>query len=131
MATKQEYIPGICNIGPAEINKRRQSGWLGLGATILLWAAFLVFHVPAPWRLFLFFPAAMSATGFLQAALHFCAGFGSRGVFNFGPEVGKTETVEQVEFRQKDQRKARLILLYSVMIGIAIAIAGFLLIIPS
>ena len=131
MATKQEYIPGICNIGPAEIKRRRQSGWLGLGATILLWAAFLVFHVPAPWRLFLFFPAAMSATGFLQAALHFCAGFGSRGVFNFGPEVGKTETVEQVEFRQKDQRKARLILLYSVMIGIAIAIAGFLLIIPS
>ena len=131
MATKQEYIPGVCNIGPAEINRRRQSGWLGLGATILLWAAFLVFHVPAPWRLFLFFPAAMSATGFLQAALHFCAGFGARGVFNFGPEVGKTETVEQVEFRQKDQRKARLILLYSVMIGIAIAIAGFLLIIPS
>ena len=131
MATKQEYIPGICNIGPAEINKRRQGGWLGLGATILLWAAFLVFHVPAPWRLFLFFPAAMSATGFLQAALHFCAGFGARGVFNFGSEVGKTETVEQVEFRQKDQRKARLILLYSVMIGIAIAIAGFLLIIPS
>ena len=131
MATKQEYIPGICNIGPAEIKRRRQSGWLGLGATILLWAAFLVFHVPAPWRLFLFFPAAMSATGFLQAALHFCAGFGSRGVFNFGPEVGKTETVEQVEFRQKDQRKARLILLYSVMIGIAIAIAGFLLLIPS
>ena len=131
MATKQEYIPGICNIGPAEINKRRQSGWVGLVATILLWAAFWVFRVPAPWRLFLFFPAAMSATGFLQAALHFCAGFGSRGVFNFGPEVGKTETVEQVEFRQKDQRKARLILLYSVMIGIAIAIAGFLLIIPQ
>ena len=131
MATKQEYIPGICNIGPAEINKRRQSGWVGLVATILLWAAFWVFRVPAPWRLFLFFPAAMSATGFLQAALHFCAGFGTRGVFNFGSEVGKTETVEQVEFRQKDQRKARLILLYSVMIGIAIAIAGFLLIIPS
>ena len=131
MATKQEYIPGICNIGPAEIKRRRQSGWLGLGATILLWAAFLVFHVPAPWRLFLFFPAAMSATGFLQAALHFCAGFGARGVFNFGSEVGKTETVEQVEFRRKDQRKARLILLYSVMIGIVIAIAGFLLIIPS
>jgi len=130
MATKQEYIPGVCNIGPAEINKRRQSGWFGLGATILLWVAFWVFRVPAIWRLFLFFPAAMSATGFLQAALHFCAGFGMLGVFNFGSEVGKTETVEQAEFRHKDQRKALLIIFYSVMIGIAAAIAGFLLIIP-
>ena len=130
MATKQEYIPGICNIGPAEINKRRQSGWLGLGATILLWIVFWVFRVPAIWRLLLFFPAAMSATGFLQAGLHFCAGFGMLGVFNFGSEVGKTETVEQAEFRHKDQRKALQIILYSVTIGIAIAIAGFLLVIP-
>jgi len=130
MATKQEYIPGVCNIGPAEINKRRQSGWFGLGATILLWVAFWVFRVPAIWRLLLFFPAAMSATGFLQAALHFCAGFGMLGVFNFGSEVGKTETIEQAEFRHKDKRKALLIIFYSVMIGIAAAIAGFLLIIP-
>ena len=130
MATKQEYIPGVCNIGPAEINRRRQSGWLGLGATSLLWAAFWFFRVPTLWRLLIFFPAAMSATGFLQAALHFCAGFGMLGVFNFGSEVGKTETIEQAEFRHKDQRKARLIFLYSVMIGIAIAITGFLLVIP-
>jgi len=130
MATKQEYIPGVCNIGPAEINKRRQSGWVGLGVTILLWVAFWFFRVPAAWRLLLFFPAALSATGFLQAALHFCAGFGVLGVFNFGSEVGKTETVEQMDFRHKDQRKAFQIILYSVMIGIATAIAGFLLIIP-
>ena len=130
MATKQEYIPGICNIGPAEINRRRQSGWLGLTVTILLWVAFWFFRVPAIWRLLLFFPAAMSATGFLQAALHFCAGFGTRGVFNFGSEVGKTETVEQVEFRHKYQRKALQIILNSVLTGIAIAIAGFLLVIP-
>jgi hypothetical protein len=131
MPTKQEYVPGVCNIGPAEIKRRRQGGWLGLGATILLWAAFWYFRVPAPWRLLLFFPAAMSATGFLQAALHFCAGFGMRGVFNFGPSVGKTETVEQAEFRRKDQRKAIQIFLYSVLIGIVVAIAGYFIFIPS
>jgi hypothetical protein len=52
------------------------------------------------------------------------------GAFNFGSEVGKTETVEQAEFRHKDQRKALQIILYSVIIGIAIAIAGLLLVIP-
>ena len=130
MSPNNEYIPGVCNIGPAEINRRRQAGWLGLGVTIVLWAAFWFFKIPAPWRLLLFFQAAMSASGFLQAAMHFCAGFGMQGVFNFSTEVGKTDTVEQAEYRRKDQRKALQISLYSGLIGIAIAVAGFLLVLP-
>jgi len=126
MASKAEYVPGVCNIGPAEIGMRKRVGWLGLATTVLLWAAFIAFRVPAPWRLFLFLPASMGATGFLQAAMHFCAGFGMRGLINFGSEIGKTESVDQAEFRLKDQRKARLIGLYSVLIGIVIAIAGVL-----
>jgi len=128
MTTNQEYVPGVCNIGPAEIARRQRSGWVGAGATIVLWAAFWLLHVPAPWRLLLFFPAALAATGFLQAAMHFCAAFGMRGVFNFGPNIGKTDSVEQAEFRQKDQQKARQIVLYSALIGIVVAIAGFLLV---
>lgn len=127
MTTRQEYVPGLCNIGPAETRRRERSGWVGLGATVLLWGALWIFRVAAPWRLLIFFPAMMSATGFLQAGLHFCAGFGLRGVFNFGPEVGKTETVEQAEFRLKDRRKARLIGVYSVLIGAAVALTAFFL----
>ena len=130
MTTKVKYMPGVCNIGPAETKRRRQGGWFGSGATIILWVALWIFRVPAQWRLSLFFPATMGATGFIQAALHFCAGFGMRGVFNFGPEVGRTETVEQTEFRRKDRRMALQIGLYSGLIGIAIAIAGFLLVFP-
>jgi hypothetical protein len=128
MTARAEYIPGICNIGPAEIRRRRQSGWAGLAVTILLWGIFWILRVPAPWRLFLFLPATIGATGFFQAALHFCAGFGMRGVFNFGSEVGKTETIEQADFRLKDRRKSNLIFLYSVLVGVAVAIAGFLLV---
>ena len=72
----------------------------------------------------------LSAEGFLQAAFHFFTSFGSRGLYNFGTEVGKTEAVEQAEFRRKNQRKALLISLYSALIGIATAILGFLLIFP-
>lgn len=128
MATHAEYVPGVCNIGAAEIRLRRRSGWLGLGATIALWLAFLILRIPAPWRLFLFLPAALGATGFLQAAMHFCAGFGMSGVFNFGKETGKTDTVEQAEFRRMDRRKAALIGLYSLLIGLAVALAGLLLV---
>jgi len=130
MTASQEYVPGVCNIGPAEIRRRMQGGWIGLGVTILLWGAFFIFRVPAAWRLTLFLPAMLGATGFLQAALHFCADFGMRGVFNFGPQVGKTDTVEQAEFRLKDLRKARLIGLYSALVGIAVAVAGLLLYFP-
>jgi len=128
MTTQTEYVPGVCNIGPAEIRRRQRSGWVGLGLTIVLWAAFWLLHIPAPWRLLLFFPASVSAAGFLQAAFHFCAAFGMRGVFNFGPQVGITDSVEQAEYRRQDQKKARLIGLYSGLIGLAVALAGFLLV---
>ena len=130
MASKTEYIPGVCNIGPAEIGRRRRAGWIGAVATVALWAILWIFKVPAQWRLFLFFPASMAATGFLQAALHFCAGFGMRGIFNFGPVVGVTDSVEQAEFRRKDRTKARLIGLYSAFIGVGVAIVGSFLVFP-
>ncbi len=131
MSSKSEYIPGVCNIGPAELRRRKQTGWIGLVTTILLWFAFFAFDAPALWRLLLFIPATITAVGFLQAAMHFCAAFGILGVFNFGPKVGITDTVEQAEFRRKDRQKALLILLYTVLIGIATAVAGYLLVFPN
>lgn len=124
METSNQYIPGVCNIGPAEIKKRKQAGWMGLVATVVLWALFMLFDVPAAWRLTLFIPAMMSATGFLQAYMRFCAYFGFANLFNFD-EVGKTDTVVQAEFRAKDRRKAWQIVLLSVAVGVVVAIAGY------
>jgi len=122
---KLEYIPGVCNIGAAETAQRRTFGWVGLGVTVVLWAIFVIFGVGAPWRLFLLLPAAGSASGFLQAAYHFCANFGMRGVFNFGPEIGKAETVMQAEFRAKDRRKAQAIIGLSLLIAVVVALIAF------
>jgi hypothetical protein len=127
MQAKNQYVPGVCNIGPAEIRRRRLAGWAGLGAAVVLWAAFAVFRVPAVWRLLVFFPAAGSAVGFLQAAMHFCAAYGMLGVFNVAYDAGKTDTVEQAEFRKQDRRKAWAILLLSALIGLAAAAAAFAL----
>jgi len=122
---KNKYIPGVCNIGTAEIKKRKQAGWMGFIITVLLWAVFIWFDIPPVWRLTLFFPTMMSATGFLQAYMHFCAYFGFAPLFNFGPKVGKTDTVQQAEFRAKDKRKAWLIIIYSVIVGIIVAIIAY------
>ena len=123
---QNKYIPGVCNIGPEEIKKRKQAGWMGLIVTVVLWAVFVWFDVAAPWRLSLFFPAMMSATGFLQAYMHFCAYFGFASLFNFG-DVGKTDSVSQAEFRAKDRRRAWQIIVYSVLIGTAVSITAFII----
>ena len=125
MGAPTMYVPGVCNIGKAEISRRSQAGWIGAGITAAAWITFYFAHVQAPWRLFLFVPAALSASGFLQAVMHFCAGFGNRGVFNFGPEVGKTDTVAQAEFRKKDKRKAQQILRLSALIGVVMAVVAY------
>jgi hypothetical protein len=121
----QEYIPGVCNIGQAEIKMRRALGWLGLAVCIGMWATFVVFKVAPLWRLSIFVPAFLAAMGYYQAAWHFCAKFGLGGVFNFGPNIGQTDTIEQAEFRKQDRRKALQIIGLSVLIGTAVAAAAF------
>jgi hypothetical protein len=123
---KSEYIPGKCNIGPAERRARRMIGWIGLVMAGVLLGIFIFTHTPQIWRLFILIPATIAASGFLQSSFHFCAGFGMRGVFNFGPEVGKTDRVKQVEYRKKDRRKAIIILILSLIIGAVAAVAAFL-----
>ncbi len=124
---QDQYIPGACNIGKSEIERRKQGGWIGLTATIILYVLLAYFETARIWRLIIFIPATAAAVGFLQARMHFCAYFGMVGVFNFGPEVGKTDTVEQAEFRAADRRKAWQIIIYSLIIGAVAALAAFYL----
>jgi hypothetical protein len=121
------YIPGVCNIGPAEIRNRRQSGIVGLIVTVVFIAAAVIFQIWWPWRLFVFVPAALGATGFLQSALHFCVKFGTQGLFNLDNAVGQTEAVHETEYRRKDQRKAIIIVVGSVLIAAVIAVGTALL----
>jgi hypothetical protein len=119
MNTKPEYIPGTCNIGPKEIKARRNvaiiSAIVGVALIILL----IMLNADKLWRLTLFFPATSVGVGFQQWYNEFCVAFGLKGVFNFG-DIGKTYSVEQKEYFQKDRMKARK------MIGIGILFGVFL-----
>jgi hypothetical protein len=123
--SNKTYIPGVCNIGPAEIRARRASGYFGLGITIIMMALFYMVPVEPALRLLIFLPAAMAAAGFLQARLHFCAQFGMRGLFNVGDDLQHHESVDQVEYRRKDQRKAVIIIAGSASIGLLIALIAY------
>ncbi|MFZ2544955.1 MAG: hypothetical protein WAW80_03185 [Candidatus Saccharimonadales bacterium] len=120
------YIPGVCNIGPAEIRMRRMIGYIGLGITIMLFVIFYFVSIDSLLRLIVFLPASVGASGFLQAQLHFCARFGMSGLFNFSDDIRHQESVDQLEFRKKDQRKAVTIIFGSVVIGIVVATVAYL-----
>lgn len=124
--TTVDYQPGVCNIGPDEIRRRRQAGHIGLIAAVGLFVGLVVVGAPPLARLLVAVPAAMAASGYLQARFKFCAGFGSRGIFNFGA-IGETRDVIDAEARRQDRAKARQIGLASLAIGIAAGVFATLL----
>lgn len=123
------YQPGVCNIGREEISRRRRAGHLGLIASILVLALLLAIQAPNWTRLALVVTAGAAASGYLQAWLHFCAGFGSKGVFNFGP-LGTVQSVADADARSRDRRRSLEIGLASLAIGLAVGIAAVLLPVP-
>ena len=119
------YQPGVCNIGPAEIRSRRRTGWIGLAVAVVFLIIAFALQFPAPYRLLVALPVGLAATGFLQGAFHFCVRFGTQGLFNFG-ELGTEEQVHEAEYRRKDQRKAILIIVLSLLITVVVAVGAFL-----
>jgi hypothetical protein len=120
------YVPGVCNIGPAEIARRRRAGHVGAVAAVGILVALVAIGAPPIARIVIALPAAVSASGYLQARLRFCAGFGSIGVYNFG-EAGTTNAVEDPEARRRDRSRARQISVASGLIGLAVGLAAVLL----
>jgi hypothetical protein len=120
------YLAGVCNIGPAEIAARRRSGHVAALASLGLLATLVVIDAPRPARLLVALPAMGAASGYLQARLRFCAGFGSRGVYNFGP-LGATRRAGDAEARARDRSMAFRIGTASFLIGVAVGVGAVLL----
>jgi len=123
--TQTDYVAGVCNIGQEEVVRRKNMGWVAFAVTLVLLAALVWAGVNPWWRLLVFFPATLSASGFLQAYFHFCSGFARKGIFNFG-SLGQTSTVTDKPSKIKDKSRGNTILLYSVLIGAAMAIISML-----
>ena len=117
------YIPGSCNIGPAEIALRRRAGHAGLVVTAALGAALVRSDLPRAWRLTLAVPAAGAASGYLQARERFCADFGWRGVYNFDRR-GREQPVAGDRALAQDRRKALRIAAASAAVGVGVALVA-------
>ena len=119
------YRAGACNIGPAEIRRRRAFGLFAAAVTVVLAVILVATGSPSWMRLLIFFSATGAAVGFLQARYRFCVSFAISGVSNFGP-LGREDRVTDAADHRADLAVAVKILALSAAVGAVVAV-GFAL----
>ena len=124
MALPNDYAPGRCNSGPAEIRRRRMGGWAGVALTAAALAALILTGAMPAWYLLLFLPALAASVGFVQAAFRFCVYFGLSALFNFS-EIGQEARVADADSRRRDRAQAWKLFGYSAVIAGAFAASAF------
>jgi hypothetical protein len=121
------YQPGVCNIGPAEIARRRRLAYLGAVVTAALIVGLLAIQAPPLVRLVLVGGAAFgTAVDYLQVRLRFCVAFASRAVFNFGP-LGVVRAVTGSAARARDRAQAARMVVAGGLVGLLVGLAAALL----
>lgn len=126
-ASSAAYVPGVCNINKAEISYRRKVGYISLAVLVVLVVIFLMFGLSRWYRLILFLPATLSASGFLQAKNHFCVGYGAAGKQNASDGSDKASRVADQEAITKDKKRASTMNRQSVAIGFVVTLLSLLM----
>jgi hypothetical protein len=119
------YRPGVCNIGPEEIARRRQGAWVAAVATGVFYLGLIAIGAPDLARFVVAVPAAGAAVSWLQARERFCVAFGTTGTFNFGP-VGELDQVTDEAARRADRRKVASMVLRGAAVGIVVGVVAVL-----
>lgn len=99
------YQPGVCNIGSAEIGRRRLAAAGAVIAVVGVAAFLVVSSAPPIARFLLVIPLYGAAVSVYQAWAKFCVGFAMSGLANFGAIGGQTR-IEDEAARRADRRKA-------------------------
>ncbi|MCY7417475.1 MAG: hypothetical protein LH650_03090 [Chloroflexi bacterium] len=120
------YQPGVCNIGPAEVGRRRRAGHTGAILAIGLFIVLVALGTPALWRLLVALPAAIGAVGYVQARRRFCAGFAMQGVFNLG-ELGSQTSVADPDAARRDRAAALRLFAEAAIIGLLVGVIAVVL----
>lgn len=114
------YQAGVCNIGPAEMARRRRSGYAGVVVALVLAAVLVLIDAPSVTRLLVALPLSAGFSGFIQARLRFCANYGWRGIRNLG-EIGDARRVDEATSHATDRRRSLEIFGVSALAGVSVA----------
>jgi hypothetical protein len=120
--------PRACNIGPAEIARRRRAGIAGLLTAATLAVLMLIAGTDPLLRWIVAVPLYVGLLGLVQARLRFCVAFGMAGVENFGA-LGGQRRVGDRGTASADRRRAIVIAVAVALV--ALAITALLVAIPT
>ena len=109
-----EYTAGSCNIGPSEINRRRQVALISLSAFCLLSIVMIGFVDSRALRLIVFLPAMGASVGYVQARRKFCLAYGFAGLFNFD-RAGDVKKIVDAAALAADRAYALKVLLTAIV----------------
>jgi hypothetical protein len=118
--TAHRTIQPRCNIGPAEIERRRRSGVVITALAAAVAAVVVLLDVPAPARLALFPFATAAAVTWLQVVHRFCVPFAALGIQNFN-NLGEEEKVDPA-LRTIDRRRLAQLVVDGTAIGAAVTL---------
>ena len=120
------YRPGVCNIGPREIARRRAYGVAAVISAVVLGIVLVALDAPPLVRAIVIFPLWGGIIGLEQARRKFCAGFAYAGIRSVAGSDA-TESVGDREDLRRDRATARAMVAYSGVIAVAIAAVFVLL----
>jgi hypothetical protein len=121
-----QYIPGDCNIGPAEIRRRYRIGYIGLAISVIWIVIVALFDLPSYMKLLIFFPLYYSLSGFIQARYKFCYVYGWQGLSSIGGRKTFTRTKDP-EALAKDKKLSRKIVLQVLISSFLLTMVYFFL----
>jgi hypothetical protein len=109
-----------CNIGPAEVARRRRSAIVISALAAAVAIALVALDVPPPARLAIFPFATGAAITWLQVVHRFCVAFAAFGIENFGSrsEVTKVDPA----LRSADRARLAQLVLEGSAIGAAVTL---------
>ena len=115
------------NISPAGVVRRVRVGWIGVALTLAFIAGAVAMDIAWYWRLFAFVPAAVSASGFLQARRRTCIARAKEATFEHDDFSKTAARDEQVVASRKVaagiRRDVTLIGVASALVAAATAFA--------
>ena len=113
------YIPGTCNLGKSEIQRRQFVALLGLLLTASILFGLIGADAPTSARWGLFIPLMVFSVGFIQSRKKFCLAYGLMGTFNLG-KLGDISRVQSPEDRKADRKTALTILAQSALLAVTL-----------
>jgi len=115
---KDQYSPGICNIGNKEVNVRKKFIWLFLALTLFFTASCLFYcHSLMLWLLLVISSFALIVLS-LEVKYRFCILFGFFSLYNF-QRLGNLNEVSDRENIRKDRKRVWEIVLVSSALALS------------